>query len=216
MKTQTIHLPDKIILIHTDNTSPQAEITRGWVYDKADHKAEFIAEITELGARLWDETTYRSLNQYAKIIAANPALGDLPLLPMPDDEVEKLALEHIDTIMFQEPDLRMQAYNSYVLGYKAAKHNSSTKDELIEAIDNAFAAGVGFSSLRTFKVDLEKFKQDYFKALDQKQKPQFIPEMEEAQILTVKGNADQFNEYKYTKQPKAVDGKLCGKWETIK
>jgi hypothetical protein len=163
MNTQTIHLPDRIILIDTE-----AKIKEG----------DMIGRNTEPYFIKAQKGWNNDLDlQYRVILAATPALGDLPLLPLPDDEVKSLALEHIDTIMFQEPDLRMQAYNSYVLGYKAAKRNPHTKDELIAAIDNAFSAGVGFSSLRTFKGDLETFKQDYFKALEQKQ--QFIPEMEQ-------------------------------------
>lgn len=72
-------------------------------------------------------------NKYFKIIfSTNPSL-ELPLLVFPDkkNEIEKLAEEHTNHIMFQEPDLRMQAYNSFIDGYKA-NPAKFTEQDMIE------------------------------------------------------------------------------------
>lgn len=158
-----------------------------------------------------------------KIIAANPSIADLPLLPLPDvkdDEVEKMAnIESERSFNFPYCDfqgkrigiddehtgqaLRGAYCQGFEQAYKAAKENTFTKEDMIEFgefMRKEKWAEQGNAWLA--KVNKPKdFLQLY---LDQKPKPQFIPEME--------------NNFSYTglrteQQLKIVDGKMVGKWE---
>lgn len=136
-----------------------------------------------------------------KILAANPKLGDLPLLPLPD-EAEKLAKE---IKSFESDDRLYTAYqdgleDGFIKGYKAAKQDTFTKDDMI-----GFAEWSGKNYKWTDNND-EEYKSEELLQLyiDRNLKKQFVPEM-----MQVEDAFEKENSFK----PKVINGIIQGTWE---
>lgn len=185
MKIETIYLPDQVILI-----DKEAEIKEGnyYLFENILYQAKSSNE---------------NRDKCSKIIAANPAIGDLPLLPLPDDEVEKLADDwyckefDFESVRNTKDGLNIlkRHRKNFIAGYKAAKQNSFTKEDIM----------VWYKYVKTHTC------QEAFEYLEKKkQKPQFFPEM----ICDGKCAINDCHcKYIGTSIPKIVDGVMQGTWK---
>jgi hypothetical protein len=217
MKTETIYLENQVILVSDE--------IAGFTYNKPTWNSDRKIGMSEN-------------NRSRIIIAANPKLGDLPLLPMPDDEASLLYANNYknkglkafddgaDTGGATKRDLEAAAIG-IAIGYKAAKKNSSTKEDMIGFVEwlrkNLYLPTVYKWYLHS---DTTKFysEEELLKIyLDQKQKPQFIPEIEVCESCGGDGiyidgdnNRLKCKEYANHSEPqlKIFDGKIAGRWNT--
>lgn len=206
MKTETIYLPDSIILVNTEAVIQ--ELWEGWAYK---HDVGGSTTIHKNGAETDNPTMHGVFKHHyttnpwykdaRKVIAANPKLGDLPLLPLPEDE----ALKFADTIDKNIDEYSHGRWYGRIEGFNTAKQNCFTKEDMAEFAN--FVVKEEYKGNKTYTKDLLELY------LAQKPKPQFIPEMETCtQCDENKVGLNCICHYKEL-QPKIVDGKLCGTWK---
>jgi hypothetical protein len=185
MNIETIYLENKVILVDKD----------AWLKEGDFFYSEFKGEKRTL---LYNHQIIPFPNDY-KILAANPPIADLPLLPLPDEEEAIKLFGNPQDILTNDEGVREGVTIGFMLGYKAAKEGAFTKEDMISfgkyVQDVASSQTFHNKTLTAVKLLLEIH-------LSRKPKPQFIPEMEEYD-----------NENPSNIQPKIVDGKIVGKWE---
>ena len=171
---------------------------------------------------------------YKKVIAASPKLGDLPefeTLPPnicwdckgniseegicfcnrdTEDDVEKLA----DDYVRNETDKTIQLISkySYKDGYKQAKSETMfSEEDLMLAFYEGRGKSAGSSHMRTFKY--HSFE-DYIQSLTKPKEYEFVVEMEELAKATGKAvDHDGFDKEHIKYQPKIINNKIQGKWQ---
>lgn len=165
-KTQfkTIYLEDQVVLV--DN-SPEAEILKG---DYCVHPKQIISKYS-----------FSPPVNSSKIIAATPKLGDLPLLPLPDDEVD---LSFPIWYSGMDKSKVQSAYKRFVkeTGCKAAT-KTFTKENMIgfaEWIKNNDDWDLQPENFQLRGDNSGKSTEELLQIyIDQTTKPQFVPKMED-------------------------------------
>lgn len=200
MNTQTITLTPPIDGVQY-GISDEAINLNDWYVDDTNAIRQSI--ISQSDSDYWLRRT-----DYKKVIlSTNPKDLRFPYLVMPSKEQE--ALIFANTINPKQDEYSHGRWYGRIEGFNAnpAKY---TQEQMEKAIENAHAAGVMFSSMRTAQKDVEVFKKDYFQSLQSIPKAVRV-EMEENQCDGCKGGIPYDNGYHKMGTGKYANMMVCQK-----